>query len=107
MPFQGICSRCGYISSQALCKACILLEGLNRGLLKLGIGKVTAGNLSAHIKKLETHHGMAASGGGDNTPQTGSRCNCQRNGGKGCCREVDKVTDGEDNPDKTKQVVVF
>ena len=107
MPIQGTCSRCGYISSQELCKACILLEGLNRGLPKLGIGKVTAGNLSAHIKKLETHHGMAASGSGGNTPQTESKCNCQRNGGEGCCREVDKVTDSDDNPDKTKGVVDF
>uniref|UniRef100_A0A3Q4FZY0 Cytosolic thiouridylase subunit 1 homolog (S. pombe) n=1 Tax=Neolamprologus brichardi TaxID=32507 RepID=A0A3Q4FZY0_NEOBR len=39
MPVQGTCSRCGYISSQKLCKACVLLEGLNRGLPKLGIGK--------------------------------------------------------------------
>ncbi|XP_016090620.1 cytoplasmic tRNA 2-thiolation protein 1 isoform X2 [Sinocyclocheilus grahami] len=39
MPVQGTCSRCGYISSQALCKSCVLLEGLNRGLPKLGIGK--------------------------------------------------------------------
>ncbi|XP_043924263.1 cytoplasmic tRNA 2-thiolation protein 1 isoform X1 [Protopterus annectens] len=39
MPVQGSCTRCGYISSQKLCKACVLLEGLNRGLPKLGIGK--------------------------------------------------------------------
>ncbi|XP_072921431.1 cytoplasmic tRNA 2-thiolation protein 1 isoform X2 [Hemitrygon akajei] len=39
MPKQGTCVRCGYISSQGLCKACVLLEGLNRGLPKLGIGK--------------------------------------------------------------------
>jgi len=26
----GVCERCGYISSNALCKACVLLEGLNR-----------------------------------------------------------------------------
>ena len=32
MPIQGNCSKCGYISSQPLCKACVLLEGLNRGL---------------------------------------------------------------------------
>ena len=68
---------------------------------------MTAGNLSAHIKKLETQHGMAASGGGDNESQTGSKCNCQRNGGKRCCREVDKVTNNDDNPDKTKGVVDF
>lgn len=39
LPTQGTCERCGYISSNPLCKACILLEGLNRGLPRLGIGK--------------------------------------------------------------------
>ncbi|KAI3962129.1 hypothetical protein MKW92_019054 [Papaver armeniacum] len=39
MPEQGICERCGYISSQKWCKACVLLDGLNRGLPKLGIGR--------------------------------------------------------------------
>lgn len=33
----GKCVRCGYLSSQSVCKACILLEGLNKGLPKLGI----------------------------------------------------------------------
>lgn len=27
---MGQCERCGYLSSQAICKACMLLEGLNR-----------------------------------------------------------------------------
>ena len=53
MPTQGTCTRCGYISSQELCKACILLEGLNRGLPRLGIGKASGSNLSAHIRKLQ------------------------------------------------------
>lgn len=39
MPERGICTKCGFVSSQNICKACILLEGLNRGLPKLGIGK--------------------------------------------------------------------
>ncbi|CAG8803024.1 24770_t:CDS:2, partial [Racocetra persica] len=39
LPIQGVCKRCGYMSSNELCKACMLLEGLNRGLPKLGIGK--------------------------------------------------------------------
>ena len=39
LPVQGTCERCGYISSMSLCKACNLLEGLNRGLPKLGVGK--------------------------------------------------------------------
>ena len=33
------CIRCNYISSQTVCKACVLLEGLNKGKPKLGIGK--------------------------------------------------------------------
>ena len=54
MPIQGTCTRCGYISSQELCKACVLLEGLNRGLPRLGIGKATASNLQQQIDKLKT-----------------------------------------------------
>lgn len=30
------CVRCGFMSSQSVCKACILLEGLNKGLPHLG-----------------------------------------------------------------------
>ena len=84
LPVRGTCSRCGYISSQELCKACILLEGLNRGLPKLGIGKVTAGNLAAHIRKLESQREMSASG------ESPSRCDCHRVDSGRCCKEVDK-----------------
>lgn len=35
----GTCVRCGYISSNKLCKACVLLEGLNKGKPKLAIGR--------------------------------------------------------------------
>jgi cytoplasmic tRNA 2-thiolation protein 1 len=38
-PTIGECERCGYMSSQRVCKACVLLEGLNRGLPRLGVGK--------------------------------------------------------------------
>lgn len=43
-PVRGTCERCGFVSSQQPCKACILLEGLNRGLPKLGIGKKSKGD---------------------------------------------------------------
>lgn len=39
LPTQGLCSNCGYVSSNVICKACVLLEGLNRGRPKLAIGK--------------------------------------------------------------------
>ncbi|KAG0334805.1 cytosolic thiouridylase subunit Ctu1 [Podila horticola] len=41
LPTMSNCTRCGYISSNELCKACLLLEGLNRGLPQLGIGQTT------------------------------------------------------------------
>ncbi|PSN44665.1 Cytoplasmic tRNA 2-thiolation protein 1 [Blattella germanica] len=44
LPERGTCSRCGFVSSQKLCKACVLLEGLNRGLPKLGISKTSKAN---------------------------------------------------------------
>ncbi|KAG2205800.1 cytoplasmic tRNA 2-thiolation protein 1 [Mucor mucedo] len=41
MPTQKTCERCGYMSSNLLCKACCLLEGLQRGLPQMGIGKAS------------------------------------------------------------------
>ena len=38
LPEQGTCERCGYMSSRKICKACVLVEGLERGLPKFGIG---------------------------------------------------------------------
>jgi len=42
-PQPRSCDRCGYICSQPVCKACLLLEGLNKGLPRLGISKVKGG----------------------------------------------------------------
>lgn len=35
---MGKCAKCGYISSQTICKACTLLEGLNKSRPKTAIG---------------------------------------------------------------------
>ncbi|KAI3662062.1 hypothetical protein MP638_005510 [Amoeboaphelidium occidentale] len=32
------CERCGFVASNRICKACVLLEGLNKGMPTLGIG---------------------------------------------------------------------
>ncbi|KAJ9054859.1 cytosolic thiouridylase subunit Ctu1 [Entomophthora muscae] len=48
LPPQKTCERCGYISSNLICKACVLLEGLNRGLPQLGIG---------HTNRIRKIHG--------------------------------------------------
>jgi hypothetical protein len=34
IPFPAMCTRCGYMSSNTLCKACALLESLERPFLK-------------------------------------------------------------------------
>lgn len=39
LPTQSKCERCSHVSSQAVCKACVLLEGLNKGKPRLGLGK--------------------------------------------------------------------
>lgn len=39
LPTQALCERCGHVSSQTVCKACVLLEGLNKGKPRLGLGK--------------------------------------------------------------------
>lgn len=36
-PQPGNCERCGYICSQPVCKACVMLEGLNSGNTRLGV----------------------------------------------------------------------
>lgn len=39
----GQCERCGYLSSQAICKACVLLEGLNKARPKTSIEVASPG----------------------------------------------------------------
>lgn len=37
---MGECERCGYLSSQKVCKACVLLEGLNKNKAKVSLDEV-------------------------------------------------------------------
>lgn len=53
MPERRNCNRCGFVSSQEICKACVLLEGLNRGLPRLGIGKSNKAKLLLASQKKE------------------------------------------------------
>ncbi|XP_064296263.1 cytoplasmic tRNA 2-thiolation protein 1 [Phalacrocorax carbo] len=67
----GACGRCGFAASQALCKACVLLASLERGLPRLGLGK-RAGQLAAGA-------GPRAAGAGGG--QDGGRWGCSCGGG--------------------------
>ena len=48
----GLCERCGYISSNQICKACALLEGLNKGKAKVAIG--VSGSSSSSVPSNST-----------------------------------------------------
>ena len=47
MPKLMECTRCGFMSSNALCKACVLLEGLNTGKTKQAMGRKQASSEEA------------------------------------------------------------
>ncbi|KAG2451616.1 hypothetical protein HYH02_003397 [Chlamydomonas schloesseri] len=71
LPQPRNCERCGYISSQPVCKACVLLEGLNRGMPRLGVSR-TRGR---HGEKAGLHPdverfgvGVGSGGGGGSWP---------------------------------------
>jgi cytoplasmic tRNA 2-thiolation protein 1 len=55
-PQRGVCDLCGFVSSCQPCKACVLLEGLNRGLPKLGIGKKSKADKMRIQQDLEKAH---------------------------------------------------
>jgi len=38
-PTKRTCKQCGFVSSNELCKACVLLEGLNKGKARIAIGR--------------------------------------------------------------------
>ncbi|KAI0227936.1 Cytoplasmic tRNA 2-thiolation protein 1 [Lamellibrachia satsuma] len=80
MPVQSNCSRCGYICSQAVCKACMMLEGLNQGLPRLGIGKP---------HKVRRLAGQSPTDGSTDSPLTtptpGHSTSCTK---KGCLCEI-------------------
>lgn len=51
MATRGTCSRCGYLSSNRLCKACVLLEGLNKGKPKVSLREGEEEDISDPTKR--------------------------------------------------------
>lgn len=51
---MGVCKRCGYLSSQEVCKACVLLEGLNKSRPKnaIEVGYETQGTNDTVIQSI-------------------------------------------------------
>jgi cytoplasmic tRNA 2-thiolation protein 1 len=50
---KGRCDRCGYLSNNKLCKACVLLEGLNASRAKIQIGDDNSDGAALVTKQLE------------------------------------------------------
>jgi cytoplasmic tRNA 2-thiolation protein 1 len=74
----GTCTVCGYLSSQAVCKACLLLEGLNTGMPLLGI----ANGRRRHRRVADCGTVTGAVAGGEADPLAcGGSGSC---GGGGC-----------------------
>ena len=49
MPKLMECTRCGFMSSNEICKACVLLEGLNTGKARIAIGRKEKGDASKKL----------------------------------------------------------
>nr|CAB3234540.1 cytoplasmic tRNA 2-thiolation protein 1-like [Phallusia mammillata] len=81
MPVQSNCTRCGYISSNDICKACVLLEGLNKGKPKLGIGKTS--KVKQHFQptseKKPTTNNFCKAGGCSSTDSGNTNSCCGAN----------------------------
>ena len=54
---MGKCERCGYISSQKVCKACALLEGLNKNrpktAIEVGVGMEDEESSTTLMRQME------------------------------------------------------
>ncbi len=70
-PRPGTCERCGYLSSQAVCKACVLLEGLNKGLPQMGVGRTRSKGRATRAGTGKVVAGVAGGGGGDGAEEAG------------------------------------
>nr|XP_022918294.1 cytoplasmic tRNA 2-thiolation protein 1 [Onthophagus taurus] len=72
LPTLTRCERCNYVSSQPLCKACVLLEGLNKGLPRLGIGKSSRVNrhIQMNLKDNKNFKGNCYNGCSENCNNT-------------------------------------
>ncbi|RUS85981.1 hypothetical protein EGW08_006251 [Elysia chlorotica] len=87
----AVCSVCQFVSSNEVCKACVLLEGLNKGRPRLGIGKIHKErrkweeDLAAEVGRLSVQGAVADDVGGD-----AGRGGCCGGTGKGGCGKTQR-----------------
>ena len=98
-PARGSCERCGFVASNKLCKACVLLEGLNKGRPKLAVGKSRDQRQLAQMPEMEETNGCLSGSNGKKVNGMSESC-CGRGGGKGTC--LSKTKDNIEVPAKAK-----
>ncbi|CAI2351315.1 unnamed protein product [Caenorhabditis sp. 36 PRJEB53466] len=64
MPTLKTCERCGYMTSQKMCKACLLIEGLNTGNTDLGVRKTKKTTKMTVVREASQEEGGCGSGKG-------------------------------------------
>lgn len=69
MQVEGTCSRCGYMSSNAVCKACSLIEGLERGVAAVAVRSGGGGDGGSPVGG----GGGGGAGGGGSVDASGDR----------------------------------
>lgn len=84
LPQPKKCTRCGYICSQSVCKACQLLEGLNKGLPSMGISRArqVKNKSSSKAAAGKLHQTSAGSSPADSRACGESACMCGSNSSK-------------------------
>ena len=91
-PKPGTCERCGYLSSQTVCKACVLLEGLNKGMPRLGVTRTRKRDGGGAVSVVVAE----SSGNGS----------CGDGGAPGCCNNGSTTTTSTSTGIDRSQVVV-
>ena len=85
------CAKCGYMSSQPVCQACVLLNGLNTGKAKLALNDSSARSKLVQQVALEAQAKSAAAAGCSSTSGGSATCGCTSAGApsaapsQGCC----------------------
>ena len=99
LPQPKKCERCGYICSQSVCKACQLLEGLNKGLPSMGISRLRQVK-SRTATKLAAEKLRAAAATDVEQDETSVRtceksgCACAKSHTVPAAQDIETVTDG-------------
>ena len=99
----GTCVRCGYISSQKYCKACVLLEGLNKGLPRIAIGRHDENDLTKENEEQAKQEKEIE--GGEEVVTPGKKKNRVRNRKRNAAEDKEKEKEKEKETELDKEAM--